>query len=55
MAQRKGKPTNDGDEIIDVVEVKGSQVSSDSFFDKNQKLRIYFMIGHLFILLNLKF
>lgn len=45
MAQRKGKPTNDGDEIIDVVEVKGSQVSTDNFLDKNQKLVTYVVIG----------
>lgn len=45
MAQRKGKPTNDGDEIIDVVEVKGSQVSSVNFFNKNQKLITYAVLG----------
>lgn len=45
MAQRKTRPAAASDEVVDVVEVKGSQVSGDNFFDKNQKLISYVVMG----------
>ncbi len=45
MAQRKTRPAANTDEVVDVVEVKGSQISSDNFFEKNQKLISYVLIG----------
>jgi tetratricopeptide (TPR) repeat protein len=45
MAQRKGKSSVAEDEIIDVVEVKGSQVTAKSFFDENQKMISYVVMG----------
>jgi tetratricopeptide (TPR) repeat protein len=44
MAQRKGKSTP-ADEIIDVVEVKGSNLSGPNFFEQNQKLITNVLIG----------
>ncbi|MEZ4911090.1 MAG: tetratricopeptide repeat protein [Saprospiraceae bacterium] len=44
MASRKDKQASD--EIIDVVEVKGSNIINEpNFFDKNQKLLSYLIIG----------
>lgn len=44
MASRKDKKTSD--EIVDVVEVKGSTITTqDNFFDKNQKLLSYLVLG----------
>ncbi|MBK8519149.1 MAG: tetratricopeptide repeat protein [Saprospiraceae bacterium] len=45
MAQRKGKPSVASDEIVDVVEVKGSQISAKNFLDNNQKLISYVILG----------
>ncbi len=45
MAQRKNKANNTSDEIVDVVEVKGSNVSTENFFEKNQKNLSYVIIG----------
>jgi TolA-binding protein len=45
MAQRKGKSTSESDEIIDVVEVKGSQVNATNFLEENQKMISYVVIG----------
>lgn len=46
MAQRKGKSSDIADEIVDVVEVKGSNVPAlKNFFDENQKLISYVIIG----------
>ncbi len=45
MAQRKTKASGSSDEIIDVVEVKGSNISSGNFFENNQKNLSYVLIG----------
>lgn len=46
MAQRKGKSTGGSDEIIDVVEVKGSQLKdAGNFFEQNQKMVTYVVGG----------
>ncbi|HRG41367.1 MAG TPA: hypothetical protein PLC27_08195, partial [Saprospiraceae bacterium] len=45
MAQRKGNKASEADEIIDVVEVKGSQVSAGNFFEQNQKTISYVLMG----------
>lgn len=45
MAQRKGKSTGNTDEIVDIVEVKGSQPSVSSFIDDNQKLLSMIAMG----------
>ncbi len=45
MAQRKGKSTSESDEIIDVVEVKGSHAQSGNFFEQNQKMITYAILG----------
>ena len=46
MAQRKGKSADATDEIVDVVEVKGSNVAAaKNFYDENQKLISYVIIG----------
>lgn len=46
MAQRKGKFADATDEIVDVVEVKGSNVAAaKNFYDENQKLISYVIIG----------
>lgn len=45
MAQRKGKSSVASDEIVDVVEVKGSQASARNFFDENQKVITYLIMG----------
>lgn len=46
MAQRKGKSSEVADEIVDVVEVKGSNVTAaKNFFDENQKMISYVVMG----------
>jgi tetratricopeptide (TPR) repeat protein len=45
MAQRKSRPTSGSDEIIDVVEVKGSNVASENFFEQNQKTISYVILA----------
>ncbi|MBK9736708.1 MAG: tetratricopeptide repeat protein [Saprospiraceae bacterium] len=45
MAQRKSKASDKSNEIIDVVEVKGSQVNKPNFFEHNQKNISYLIIG----------
>ncbi len=45
MAQRKGKSSVASDEIVDVVEVKGSKASARNFFDENQKVITYVIMG----------
>ncbi len=45
MSQRKGKSPGGSDEIIDVVEVKGSQVAKSNFFEENQKIISYVILG----------
>lgn len=45
MAQRKGKSTSESDEIVDVVEVKGSQINASNFIEENQKMISYVVMG----------
>ena len=45
MAQRKIKSSAASDEIVDVVEVKGSQASVRNFLDVNQKIISYVVMG----------
>lgn len=45
MAQRKGKSTSESDEIVDVVEVKGSKIAGPNFFEENQKMISYVITG----------
>ncbi len=45
MAQRKTRPAGTNEEVVDVVEVKGSQVDGGNFFDKNQKMISYVLLG----------
>ncbi len=45
MAQRKSKSTGVTDENIEVVEVKGSKVANRNFFEENQKILSYVIIG----------
>lgn len=46
MAQRKGnKSTSGEDTVVDVVEVKGSEVSVTKFFEKNEKIISYVILG----------
>ena len=45
MAQRKNKASKDADQIIDVVEVKGSKINIDGFFNKNQKVISYAVLA----------
>lgn len=44
MSQRKNRSTG-ADEIVDVVEVKGSNISEPNFFEQNQKLIMNVVIG----------
>ena len=45
MAQRKIKSSAASDEIVDVVEVKGSQATVRNFLDINQKVISYIVMG----------
>ncbi len=44
MSQRKNRPAA-SDEIVDVVEVKGSNLSGPNFFEQNQKMITNVLIG----------
>lgn len=46
MAQRKGnKNTSAEDVVVDVVEVKGSEISATQFLEKNEKIISYVILG----------
>jgi tetratricopeptide (TPR) repeat protein len=45
MAQRKGKAATGADDVVDVVEVKGSNVTSGNFFENNQKNLSYVVVA----------
>ncbi len=45
MAQRKNKTTDGADEVVGVVEVKGSQPVKNNFFEENQKMISYVILG----------
>lgn len=46
MAQRKSKQnTSGGDIVVDVVEVKGSEVSIGNILEKNEKIISYVLLG----------
>lgn len=45
MSQKKGKSTTESKDVVEVVEVKGSNINATDFFAKNQKMISYVAIG----------
>lgn len=45
MSQRKGKASTGAEEVVDVVEVKGSKLTSSNFLENNQKNLSYVVIA----------